>query len=307
MTSADLSPPRRRMTAAARARYLAEQRHRRAVRARWRAAAKHVVLVALALVMIYPLLWMVASSFKPEDEIFSDLSLWPHTITLASFPDGWNGLGVSFGRFFLNSGIIAVLAVIGNLAACSLAAFAFARLDFPAKKVWFAAMLGTLMLPYHVTLIPQYVLFQKLDWLNTFLPLVVPKFLAGDGFFIFLMVQFFRGIPKELDEAAQMDGCSPWRIYWKILLPLSTPVLATAAIFSFIWTWDDFFGPLLYLTDMHNYTVPLALRSFVDATSRSAWGPLFAMSVLSLAPVFLVFLLFQRLIIQGIAMSGLKR
>ena len=133
-------------------------------------------------------------------------------------------------------------------------------------------MLGTLMIPYHVTLIPQYVLFLNLGWVDTFLPLVVPKFLAFDAFFIFLMVQFFRGIPRELDEAAMMDGCGAWRIYWKIMLPLSTPVLATAAIFSFIWTWDDFFGPLIYLNDMQNFTVQLGLRSFVDSLERIRLG-----------------------------------
>ena len=168
-------------------------------------------------------------------------------------------------------------------------------------------MLGTLMLPYHVTLIPQYVLFLNLGWVDTILPLVVPKFLAADAFFIFLMVQFFRGIPRELDEAAMMDGCGPWRIYWRIMLPLSMPVLATAAIFSFIWTWDDFFGPLIYLNDIAHYTVPAGLRAFVDSTGKSDWGALFAMSVLSLVPVFLFFLFFQRLLIQGIATTGMKR
>ena len=175
------------------------------------------------------------------------------------------------------------------------------------KRLWFALMLGTLMLPYHVTLVPQYILFLNLGWVNTFLPLIVPKFLAVDAFFIFLMVQFFRGIPREIDEAAIMDGCGPWRIYWRIMLPLSTPVLATAAIFSFIFTWDDFLGPLIYLNDMRDYTVPLALRAFVDATGESRFGQLFAMSALSLVPVFVVFLAFQRLIIRGIALGALKR
>jgi multiple sugar transport system permease protein len=168
-------------------------------------------------------------------------------------------------------------------------------------------MLGTLMLPYHVTLVPQYVLFLNLDWIDTILPLVVPKFLAHDAFFIFLMVQFFRGIPRELDEAARMDGCGPWRIYWRIMMPLSLPVLATSAIFSFIWTYDDFLGPLIYLNDITDFTVPLALRSFVDSTGESSWGQLFAMSSLSLLPVFLFFLFFQRLIIQGVATSAMKR
>jgi multiple sugar transport system permease protein len=214
---------------------------------------------------------------------------------------------VSFSTFFANSLILAILSVAGNLFACSLAAFAFARLDFRGRSLWFSLMLMTLMLPYQVTLIPQYVLFLNLGWVDTFLPLVVPKFLAADAFFIFLMVQFFRGIPKELDEAAMMDGCSPWRIYWKIMLPLSMPVLATAAIFTFIWTWDDFFGPLIYLNDMRSYTVMLGLRTFVDSSAESDWGGLFAMSVLSLVPIFLFFLFFQRLLIEGIATTGMKR
>jgi multiple sugar transport system permease protein len=163
------------------------------------------------------------------------------------------------------------------------------------------------MLPYQVTLIPQYVLSHNLGWVNTFLPLVVPKFLAADAFFIFLMVQFFRGLPRELDEAAMMDGCSPWRIYWKIVLPLSTPVLATAGVFTFIWTWDDFFGPLIYLSDIRTYTVMLGLRTFVDSSAQSDWGGLFAMSILSLLPIFVFFLFFQRLLIEGIATTGMKR
>src|SRR5690606_1642527 len=202
---------------------------------------------------------------------------------------------------------ISVLAVIGNLATCSLAAYAFARLRFGGRNFWFAMMLMTLMLPYQVTLIPQYVLFRELGWIHTILPLVAPKFLAVDAFFIFLMVQCFRGIPRELDEAAQMDGCSPWRIYWKILLPLSLPVLATAAIFTFIWTWDDFFGPLIYLSDTRTYTVQLGLRTFVDSSAESDWGGLFAMSILTLVPVFVFFLFFQRLLIEGIATTGMKR
>ena len=156
-------------------------------------------------------------------------------------------------------------------------------------------MLGTLMLPYHVTLIPQYVLFLNLGWVDTILPLVVPKFLAADAFFIFLLVQFFRGIPRELDEAAIMDGCGPWRIYWKIMLPLATPALATAAVFSFIWTWDDFFAPLIYLNDMSSYTFQIGLRTFVDSGGQSDFSGLMAMSVVGVIPIFILFLFFQRL------------
>ncbi|WP_342363512.1 carbohydrate ABC transporter permease [Terrarubrum flagellatum] len=269
-------------------------------------ALRHVLLAAGAFFMLYPLLWMVASSFKPESAIFTDLSIIPHHLNPENYINGWNALQVSFSRFYWNSFLIAILVVIGNVMTCSLTAYAFARLKFRGRNILFALMMMTLMLPYHVTLIPQYVLFLNIGWVDTILPLVVPKFMAVDAFFIFLMVQFFRGLPRELDEAAKIDGCGPWRIYWMIILPLSKPVLATAAIFSFLWTWNDFFGPLIYLNDIANYTVPLALRAFVDSTGTSAWGQLFAMSTLALAPIFFFFLFFQRLIIKGVAMSGLK-
>lgn len=266
----------------------------------------HGLLIGASILMLYPLLWMLSASFRPENEIFNS-GLVPSAWSIDAYFRGWKGLRVSFDTFFLNSLVIATLCVIGNLVACSMAAYAFARLSFRGRGFWFAMMLMTLMLPYQVTLIPQYVLFRQLGWVNTILPLVVPKFLAVDAFFVFLMVQFFRGIPRELDEAAQMDGCSPWRIYWKIMLPLSIPVLTTAAIFTFIWTWDDFFAPLIYLNDMRQYTVTLALRTFTDSTGESDFGGLFAMSVLSLVPIFIVFLVFQRLLIEGIATQGIKR
>ncbi|KPF45820.1 sugar ABC transporter permease [Rhizobium sp. AAP43] len=275
---------------------------------RLRGGLSHLILIVASFVMLYPILWMASGSIRPAEELFAaDSGLIPSQVTLQAYSNGWFGLSVSFGQFFLNSLIVSVLATVGNVVACSLAAYAFARLEFPAKRIWFALMLGTLMLPYHVTLIPQYVLFRELGWINSWLPLIVPRYFAVDAFFIFLMVQFFRGIPRELDEAAMMDGCSPWRIYWKVILPLSLPVLATASIFSFIWTWEDFFGPLIYISDMSKYTVQLALRSFVDSSGSSSWSELFAMSLLSLVPIFLIFLCCQRLLIEGIATTGMKR
>nr|WP_226951393.1 carbohydrate ABC transporter permease [Rhizobium terrae] len=267
----------------------------------------YALLVAISFVMLYPLLWMIASSFKPDDEIFTSTSLIPSAPNFDTYRRGWNGLSVGFGQMFFNSLVVSVLVVIGNLLSCSMAAYAFTRLRFKGRNFWFALMLGTLMMPQHAVLVPQYVLFLKLGWVNTILPLVVPKFLAIDAFFIFLMVQFFRGIPRELDEAAVMDGCGPLRIFLKVILPLSTPVLATAAVFSFIWTWDDFFAPLIYLNDIQKYTAQLGLRTFVDATAQSDWGALFAMSTLTVLPVFILFILFQRLLIEGIATTGMKR
>ncbi|WP_433428652.1 carbohydrate ABC transporter permease [Nonomuraea sp. CA-141351] len=272
-------------------------------RRRW---AVHLLVVVGALVMLYPLFWLISSSFKPNDEIFTDPGLVPETVVADNYATGWGALGVPFSGFFANSFIIAAAAVAGNVMSCSMAAYAFARLSFRFRKLWFAIMLMSIMLPIHVLIVPQYTLFKYLGWVDTFLPLIVPKFLAVDGFFIFLMVQFIRSLPRELDDAARIDGCGPILVYWRIILPLSRPALITTAIFTFIWTWDDFFSQLVYLSDVSTYTVPLALRAFLDSSGGSSWGPMLAMAVLSLIPILGFFLIFQRRITEGISTTGLK-
>ncbi|WP_248930943.1 carbohydrate ABC transporter permease [Paenibacillus hamazuiensis] len=270
-------------------------------------AVKHVLIIAFGLLMMYPVLWLLSSSFKPNDLIFTDTSLWPKTFTLSNYANGWKGLqGVSFGRFFANSLQISVLSVLGNVITCSLAAFAFARLEFRLKRLWFSMMLVTIMLPYHVTLVPQYVLYNKFEWINTYLPLIVPKWLAHDSFFILLMVQFIRGLPKELDESATIDGCGHGQIYLRIVLPMLVPALITTSIFTFIWTWDDFFSQMIYLNNIKLFTVQLGIRSLFDPSGQSDWGALLAMSVLSLAPIMVIFLSFQKYFVDGIATTGLK-
>jgi multiple sugar transport system permease protein len=270
------------------------------------ALARHALLVAILVVILYPLLWMVGASFRPSNEAFGTLSVLPGNVTTENYVEGWSFGNLNFSRFFLNSVVITLLAVVGNVVACSMAAYAFARLTFPYQKTMFALMLGTMLLPYHVTLVPQYVLFNELAWINTILPLVVPKFLATDAFFIFLMVQFIRTLPQELDDAARMDGCGHVGIFRRIVLPLSIPALGTTALFTFISTWNDFLGPLLYLVRPETWTVAQGLNGFLDATGESAYGPLFAMATLSLAPIVGFFLVAQRLLIEGIATSGLK-
>ncbi|MFI5734899.1 carbohydrate ABC transporter permease [Kribbella sp. NPDC051587] len=266
----------------------------------------HLALIATALVMLYPLIWMIVSSLRPGNEIFRDPGLLVKDLRIENYRAGWNALTEPFTRYLLNSAVVVLGSILGNLVSCSMAAYAFARLEFAGKKLWFAIMLLSIMLPIHVVIVPQYILFSQAGWINTFLPLIVPKLLATDAFFVFLMVQFIRGIPRELDEAATIDGCGRAAIFLRVILPLMVPALATTAIFTFIWTWNDFFGQLIYLTDPHMYTVPVALRSFVDATSSSSWGSMFAMSVVSLVPVFLAFLLGQRFLVKGIATTGIK-
>lgn len=280
-----------------------QQRDRRE---RTRRLLTHIGLIGFGLLMLYPLLWMVSSSFKPTAEIFRAPGLIPENLTPANYTEGWNALQFPFHHYLLNSAIVVGGAIVGNLVGCSMAAYAFARLEFRGKRLFFAIMLATIMLPIHVVIVPQYILFSEIGWINTFWPLIVPKLLATDGFFIFLMVQFIRGLPKDLDEAARIDGCGHVRIFCRIILPLSMPALATTAIFTFIWAWNDFFSQLIFLTSPDMYTVPVALRTFVDSSSQTSWGPLFAMSVVALGPVFGFFLAGQKYLVKGIATTGIK-
>lgn len=266
----------------------------------------YVVLTAIAVVLIYPLVWMVSASLKPESAIFSNPAALFTGLEVDNYLSGWTGTGRPFGAYILNSLIVGLGAVVGNVIACSMAGYVFARLRFPFKALLFALMLATIMLPHQVTLVPQYILFRDLGWLDSFLPLIVPKFFATDAFFVFLIVQFIRGIPRELDEAARLDGCGPIATYWRIILPLTTPALVTTAIFTFIWTYDDFFSQLIYLSSPDLFTVPLGLRVFLDTTGESAYGQMLAMSVVALLPVLIFFIVFQKRLVGGLATTGLK-
>ncbi|MGW9112307.1 carbohydrate ABC transporter permease [Microbacterium sp. NPDC055683] len=280
--------------------------YRQPSRSRWGTAARHAVMIVMVVVSLYPVLWMVVSSLRPEGAIFSNPSLLLTTFEWENYTYGWTALGTPFGQYLLNSGVIVLGSIIGNLLSCSLAAYAFARLRFRFQRPAFAYMLVTLMLPIHVVIVPQYILWAQLGLNDSFWPLIVPKFLATDAFFIFLMVQFIRGLPKELDEAARIDGAGHGRIFFQILLPLMMPALATTTIFTFIWVWNDFFSQLIFLTSPANYTVPIALRSFIDAQSSSSFGAMFAMSVVSIIPLVLIFAFGQKFLIKGIATTGLK-
>ncbi len=268
----------------------------------------HLFIMALGITMIYPVLWMIVSSFKPNNMIFSDPGLIPKAVTIENYISGWKGYGgTTFGRFFANSLFMCAVAIAGNLISCTMAAYAFARLKFAGRSLWFAVMMTTLMLPGHVTIVPRYILFNTFGWIGTYLPILVPKFLATDAFFVFLLVQFIRSLPKELDEAATIDGCSKVGVFLRIIVPLTVPALVTTALFTFLWTWDDFFNHLLYLTKPSIFSVSRALRTFVgDAGAVSNWGGALAMSTLSLVPAFILFFSLQKYFVQGITTTGLK-
>ncbi|MGP3982392.1 carbohydrate ABC transporter permease [Streptomyces sp. KR80] len=277
--------------------------------ARWRAGSLgwHLGALALLAVVLYPVAWVIGASFKPSREVVGSLELFP----LDPILDNFRGLGdgiadISIATFFGNSLFYAIGSVVGIVVSSSLTAYAFARIRFAGRNLMFTLMIGTLLLPYHVVLIPQYVLFQKLELTNTYVPLLVGKYLATEAFFVFLMVQFMRNLPRELDEAARLDGCGHPRIYWSIVLPLCRPALITSAIFTFINAWNDFMGPLIYLNEPGKYTVSLGMMMFRDQEGVANYGGMIAMSLVALLPVLAFFLAFQRYLIDGMATSGLK-
>lgn len=272
-----------------------------------RSIVYHLAIGTFGFVMLYPVLWLFASSLKAPDEIFTQITtLIPGELHFENYVEGWRGFGgITFATFFKNSFIYAGFGTLIQVTASVIIGYGFARIKFQGKRIWFTIMLLTLMLPGEVLMIPQYIIFSKLGWVNSFLPLLVPR-IGGSAFFIFMIVQFIRGIPVDLDEAAMIDGANQFGIFRYVIGPQLKPAIITAAIFSFYWTWDDFLGPLIYLTNPKYYTVSVALRSFTDASSITNWGAIFAMLGLSLLPALLLFIFFQRYLVQGIATTGLK-
>lgn len=258
--------------------------------------------------MIYPLLWMIMSSFKETNTIFLTAnSLIPEEFTMENYFTGWKGFAkITFGTFFKNSAVISVTATIGTVISSSLVAFGLSRCRFRGKKLLFAAVLLTMMVPSQVLMVPQYIWYHKLGWVGSYMPLIVPYCFAIQGFFVYMMYNFLESIPKELDEAAKIDGCSYFGMYRYIAVPLMVPALVTSGIFSFIWRWDDFMSALLYIDKAARYPVCLALKLFTDPASTSDYGAMFAMSVLSILPVLVIFIFFQKYLVDGIATSGLK-
>ena len=268
----------------------------------------HLLVAFGALVMIYPLLWMVLSSFKPTDMVLPTAAkLIPDTWTLANYVQGWKGfMGYTFGTFFANSFFIALTSTFGTLLSSSFVAYALQRLKFKMRGLLFVLVLSTMMLPAQILMIPQFMWYRHLNWVGTYFPMILPYFFAIQGFFVYLIMNFIGGIPKSLDEAAKIDGCSYYGIFFRIILPLIVPALVTSAIFSFIWRWDDYLSALLYVNRANMRPVSLALQLFNDPSSGSDIGSTLAMSTLSIVPATIIFLIFQKSLVEGIASTGIK-
>jgi multiple sugar transport system permease protein len=263
-----------------------------------------LVLCAIAVLFIVPLLWMFVTSLKPLQDVFNPTWI-PRPAVWANYPAALTSS--PFALYFRNTLIITAVSVIGNVLSSSLVAYSFARLRYPGRELVFTLVLATLLLPGIVTLVPTYILFSKMHWVNTFLPLTVPSFLGGGAFNIFLLRQFFRGLPFELSEAARIDGAGELRIWWQIVLPLSIPILTAIAIFSFQGAWEDYLSPLIYLNTATKWTLQLGLTTFeAGGGGLPLWNYMMAASLVIMLPVLIVFFIAQRWFIESVAISGIK-
>ncbi|THF77288.1 carbohydrate ABC transporter permease [Cohnella fermenti] len=264
-------------------------------------------LSLFGLAFIYPLLWLVAASLKPNADVFTTIGLIPSHIEWSSYKQGWVGIGrVTFTQFFLNTVKLVVPVVALTALSSAVVAYGFARFRFPLKKTLFSLMIATLMLPDAVIMIPRYILYRNFGWLNSYWPFYIPALLAVHAFFIFLLVQFFRGIPRELDEAAEIDGCGSFRTLTRVLLPLCVPALISVCIFQFIWTWNEFFNTLIYINSVSKFPVALGLRMVLDNEGAVNWNQVLAMCVVTIVPCVAVFFAAQKHFVEGIATTGLK-
>jgi multiple sugar transport system permease protein len=274
-------------------------------------ALTHITLIALSLMFVLPLLWMVVTSLKPIKETMTSPPVWiPSKILWHNYPDAINygskELGcIPFLTYARNTLIITILAVGGSVISNSLVAYSFARIKWPGRDIFFAMTLGTMTIPFPVLMVPTFSLFRWIGWVGTFKPLWVPSFFAS-AFSIFLLRQFFKTIPMELSEAAKIDGCSELRIFMDVIVPLSKPALTVVGLFAFMYAWNDFLGPLIYLVDQNTFTLSLGLQAYQSQHGGTQWNLLMAASCLVIAPVIIVFFFAQKAFIQGIATSGLK-
>lgn len=271
------------------------------------ALLRYGVLIGVGLVMLYPLFWMVAASFKPNHEIFGSVGLWPQEPTMDGVVKGWRtGTEYSFATYLLNSFAFIIPKVVLTVVSSVLVAYGFARFRMPGKQLWFALMVATILLPKSVLLIPQYLMFREFGWLDTYLPLYVPCAFATDGFFVFMVVQFLRGIPPDMEEAAVIDGCNSLQVLWHVVVPVIMPAIISVALFQFMWSLNDFLYPLIYLSSVGNYPVALALKMAIDVTEATAWNQVLAMSTIALLPSLIVFFLAQKYFVEGITSGSVK-
>ncbi|HZF15069.1 MAG TPA: carbohydrate ABC transporter permease [Steroidobacteraceae bacterium] len=272
-----------------------------------RAPLRYLILIGAGFVMLYPLLWMLGGAFKPNAEIFQSIGLFPAHPTLEGFTRGWRtGTEFSFATYLANTFRIVIPKVILTVVSSVLVAYGFTRFNVRGSRVLFALLIATVLLPKSVLLIPQYLMFREFGWLDTFLPLYVPSAFATDGFFVFMLVQFLRSVPPEMEEAAVMDGCNSFQVLVHVVLPVILPAVISVALFQFMWTMNDFLGPLIYVSSVEHYPAALALKLSIDVTESTAWNEILAMSTIALLPSVLVFFLAQKYFVEGATAGSVK-
>lgn len=265
----------------------------------------YTILFILSILFAFPLFWMISTAIKPDKDIFADPPVWfPKNVTFDHFIRAWNTL--PFNIFLRNTVIITLFATFGIVVSSSLVGFSFAYLKWKGRDVWFVVMLSTMMLPAQVTMIPLFIIFTKIGWVNTFKPLIIPAFFGGGPFYIFLLRQFFLTLPQELFDSARIDGCNTLDMFIRIALPLVKPALSAAAIFSFMGHWNDFMGPLIFLRSQDKYTLALGINMFRGYEGITLWGELMAVSLVATIPCLIIFFIGQKYFIQGITLTGLK-
>jgi oligogalacturonide transport system permease protein len=272
-----------------------------------RALPRYVVLAAVSILMLYPLLWLFGATFKTNAEIFTEIGFWPPRLDFGAYARGWKtSTEYTFATYFINSFLITIPRILVTVVSCVLVAYAFARFEFWGRRWLFAVMVGTMMLPLIVLRLPQYLMFRELGMLDTYWPLILPSAFATDTFFVFMLVQFLRAIPRDMEEAAMIDGCNALQMLLFIIVPLLMPAIVSVIVFQFIWTMNDFMGPLIYLASVEKYPVSLALKMSIGATEEVEWANVIAISIVALLPSVAVFFAAQRHFIEGAAAGGIK-
>ncbi|WP_432454632.1 MULTISPECIES: carbohydrate ABC transporter permease [unclassified Agarivorans] len=271
------------------------------------ATIRYIILGAVGFAMLYPLLWMFSASLKPNHEIFSSMSLWPHEWSMEGFINGWKtGTEFTFGHYIYNTFAYVLPKVFFTVVSSTIVAYGFARFEIPWKGFWFATLIATILLPQSVLLIPQYLMFREMGLLDSYLPLYLPLAFATQGFFVFMLVQFLRGIPTDMEEAAMIDGCNSFQILWYVVVPVIRPAIISVALFQFMWSVNDFLGPLIYVSSVEKYPIALALKMSIDVTEGARWNEILAMASIAIIPSIVVFFMSQKYFVEGAASSGIK-
>ena len=267
----------------------------------------YLIIFLVGLVLLYPIIWMFFATFKDNNQIFGSTALFPTQWHPENYIEGWKGASrVTYTQFFINTFVLVIPTTLLTVASACLTAYAFARFEFPCKGLLFSVLIALMMLPGAVVIIPRYLLYNQFHWVDTYMPFYVPALLCCNSFFPYMLIQFLRGVPRELDESAYMDGCTTLRTLWSILLPLMKPAMFSAGLFQFLWTYNDYFNSLIFISTQRKYPISLALRMSLDSESVVNWGKVMAMAFVAVMPVMLLFFACQKYFVEGIATSGLK-